>query len=164
MWTHLMVITTATRTVVLMHNDGCGTLAEDYKSALEKSLDDGGEMPTKKRKPGSGRKRTTEVFPTLLPTLQAFVDSQSSYAQDRRRDSTARLIAPSGGEVEGFRMADAQFNLFQNVPRLYEYGLNERTLHRLFMAPRKKTVAAGSYRGEIDARLNIREEREHEGG
>jgi hypothetical protein len=104
----MMMMTTMERCVILLPRDGFGALAEEYKVAVEAALvrsDRGG--PKQPRKQGSGRPRVTDKFPDIVTCLQAFVDAQSSHAQDRRRDTTARLITPSGGEAEGFRLVDA---------------------------------------------------------
>ena len=56
----------------------------------------------------SGRKRVEYRFPNIGKVLQEFVDTQSTLAQEKRRDSTSRLISARGGESEGFWLRDAQ--------------------------------------------------------
>ena len=151
------------RCVVLNHNDGCSELASVFEKSAQLAINGVDAQPTKKRKSGSGRPSVTKLFPTLIPHLQEFVDAQSAHAQERRRDTTARLITPEDGKAEGFRMGDAQQHLFEKIPGLYEHGCDLRTLHRLFVPPRRGTVAESRYSGIINAKLgakrNDREER-----
>ena len=43
--------------------------------------------------------------------------------------------------------------MYRKIPGLYEHGFSKDSLHRMFVAPRKKTYASRRYSGVVNARV-----------
>jgi hypothetical protein len=80
------------------------------------------------------------------------VEVHSAAAQERRRDSITHL-ASTNGIAEGFTLSGARNYLFLAIPGLFRHGLDLRSLHHLFHPPTRRSMAAISYKGLVNARV-----------
>ena len=83
----------------------------------------------------------------LVPQLEKFVENSA------RAVVTADLKRRKDTSLVGFSIRDAQQHAWETVPGLYSHGIDERTIHRLFQAPRGNTRASVGYKGLINARV-----------
>ena len=139
-------------TFLLSHSDyGSPDLLLKFKEAMEVAVltvPQSVEKKIPKAKAAGetrGRKPVEELFPTLVPELQKFVENSSALQADLKRRTDTSLA--------GFSIRDAQQHAWDNVPGLYEHGIDERTIHRLFQPPRANTKAGSQYKGLINARV-----------
>ena len=95
----------------------------------------GGRIPTYKR----------PQFASIPQLLLEFAQAHDFKAQAKRRTSTAH--------VSGFSLSDAREHLYQKVPGLYEYGLSDKSVHRLMVAPHKGRRAAKSHHAVVDCKV-----------
>ena len=100
------------------------------------------------RRPGGGRKRKYKEFLDIVPRLMEFTRLHDWNADARRRVSTSR--------AEGFRLVDALYHLYANVPGLYQSGFSKDSVARMFVAPKKTSRAAKHYHCLIDARVELK--------
>ena len=75
-------------------------------------------------------------------------------ALPRAEDETksARLMAKMGWDFD----VDLQKHLFDNIPGLYQRGMDLRSVHKLLVPPKKGTRAAATYHSLVTARLGKR--------
>ena len=93
---------------------------------------------------------THEIFDQIVPTALAYARSRKWEAQRRRRTTTST----TGNDVDGFRVIDLLYHLYETIPGLYEHGFSKSAVYRLFQPARTNSIDAKSYHRVIDARVS----------
>ena len=75
-----------------------------------------------------------EIFDQMVPKAQAYARSRKWEAQRRRRTTTST----TGNDVDGFRVIDLLYRLYETIPGLYEHELSKSAVCRLFQ-PAERT-------------------------
>ena len=97
------------------------------------------------RKGVGGRTPIEEKFPTLVPLMTEYIESNGFSAHRRRHDTTGNC---------GVTLEQVQTYLFLRVPGLKEHGCSVQCLSKLLKPPDKRFIASTSYRGLVDAKAN----------
>jgi hypothetical protein len=106
--------------------------------------------PSKPRKIGSGRKRTCDIFPSILPLVENFIEPYTQV--DDRRRKTVTIIEIDTKHGKGFTLRSLVDHLCANVEGLYEFGFSETAAHKLFYPPVAKTHASSRFHRLVGAR------------
>ncbi|XP_063963637.1 uncharacterized protein LOC135156137 [Lytechinus pictus] len=93
-----------------------------------------------------GRPSVDLVFPTVIDTARAFVESNGFEAHRRRHLTTGNC---------GVSLQQIRDHLFASVPGLKDRfpQLGLKMIHRWMIAPNKRNNASSDYRGLIDAKV-----------
>ncbi len=96
--------------------------------------------------------KTHELFNQIVPVATEFAKSLKWQAERRRRTITAT----TGNRIDGFRLVDLLFHLYENIPGLYEHGFSRESVHRLFKPNRlgSRISNASEHHCVIDARVS----------
>ena len=94
--------------------------------------------------------KTHELFDQIVPVATEFSKSLKWQAERQRRTTTAT----TGNGIDGFRLVDLLFHLYENIPGLYEHGFSRESVHRLFKPNRLGSRKASEHHCVIDARVS----------
>jgi hypothetical protein len=89
-----------------------------------------------KRKPGGGRKKTHEKFPTIVEHVKKFISQHSTTTHERRREDVEEIDTSEDFGL-GFRLVDLLHYLYTEVEGLYEHGFGIRSCHCLLAPPNR---------------------------
>jgi hypothetical protein len=65
-----------------------------------------------------------------------------------------KTTATTGNGIDGFRLVDLLFHLYENIPGLYEHVFSRESVHRLFKPNRLGSRKASEHHCVIDARVS----------
>ncbi len=100
--------------------------------------------------PRSGGRTATykrPQFSDIPKVLLEFARSHDFQAQVRRRDNVANAT--------GFTLKDAREHLYRTISGLNEFGMSDKSVHRLMVAPHKGRRAAANHHAVVDCKLTL---------
>ena len=103
------------------------------------------ELSLSPHAPKNASRSIVSKFPEIVPRTQEFLQQNGFAASNRRRSET--------GLACGVSLNMIKEHLFKTVPGLERHGMSVKSVHRLFVAPRKGSIAGKSHLGVVDARI-----------
>ena len=94
--------------------------------------------------------KTHELFDQIVPGPVDGIHQVAQVASGAPEKTTAT----TGNGIDGFRLVDLLFHLYENIPGLYEHVFSRESVHRLFKPNRLGSRKASEHHCVIDARVS----------